>query len=91
MKQILLEQIPDNAMEACAKYLNTILYKVEPPDNLENAPVVDQLFKEVNAVKSRLITSDTNQLSDILIYASHNIMQFAKACHPMAMQSGEQS
>ena len=63
MKQILLEQILDNVVEAIAEYLDSIfIFSKEPPDNLENAPFPAQLFKEVNAMKSRLRASDANCL-----------------------------
>ena len=62
LKRILLEQIPEDVVEACADYLESPESHEVLPDDMEDSPVVARLFKELDEVKARLRASDTNRL-----------------------------
>ena len=62
LKRILLEQIPEDVVEACADYLESLESHEVLPDDVEESPVVVRLFKELDEVKDCLRASDTNQL-----------------------------
>ena len=62
LKRILLEQIPEDVVEACADYLESLESHEVLPDDVEDSPVVARLFKELEQVKARLRASDTNRL-----------------------------
>ena len=62
LKRILLEQIPEDAVEACADYLESLESHGVLPDDVEDSPVVARLFKELDEVKAHLRASDTNRL-----------------------------
>ena len=62
LKRILLEQIPEDVVEACADYLESLESHEVLPDNVEDSPVVARLFKVLDEVKARLRASDTNRL-----------------------------
>ena len=62
LKRILLEQIPEDFVEACADYLESLESHEVLPDDVEDSPVVARLFKELDGLKARLRASDTNRL-----------------------------
>ena len=62
LKRILLEQIPEDVVEACADYLESLESHEVLPDDVEDSLVVARLFKELEEVKARLRASDTNRL-----------------------------
>ena len=62
LKRILLEQILEDAVEACADYPESLESHEVLLDDVEDSPVVARLFKELDEVKARLRASDTNRL-----------------------------
>ena len=62
LKRILLEQIPEDVVEVCADYLESLESHEVLPDDVEDSLVVARLFKELDEVKAGLRTSDTNRL-----------------------------
>ena len=62
LKRILLQQIHEDVVEACADYLESLESHEVLPDDVEDSPVVARLFKELDEVKAQLRASDTNRL-----------------------------
>ena len=62
LRRILLEQIPEDVVEACADYLESLESHEVLPDNVEDSPVVARLFKKLDEVKAQLRASDKNRL-----------------------------
>ena len=62
LKKIFLEQIPEDVVEACVNYLESLESHEVLPDDMEDSPVVARLFKELDEVKARLRANDINRL-----------------------------
>ena len=61
LKRILLEQIPEDIVEACADYLESLESHEVLPHDVEDSLVVARLFKELDEVKAPLRASDTSR------------------------------